>query len=195
MPNIQGGKKYKSSKGAQDITPEIHEIGDDQMLGRVVRVLGNRRMLVFCNDGKQRICKVRGVLRKKRMWIGVGDVVLLSLRELAPGESTSDVSGERGDILAKYDPVHFGKLKKEPGVNPKLFIQLETMDTSNTQSAKTHLAAVGEDGEEDFFEHEGEVSSSDESDDDTKKERTGPVSRNRGLRTATANNDIDIDAI
>ena len=194
MPNVQGGKKYKSSKGSQDVKPDYHEIGDDQMLARVVRVLGNRRMLLFCNDGKQRICKVRGVLRKKRMWVGIGDIVLISLRELAEGSSTSEVSGERGDILAKYDAMYFGKLKKEPNVNPKLFVQLETMDMSNTESAKKRLNAIGEDGEEDFFEHEGEDSSS-ENDTSDEKEHTGPVTRNRGLRTATANDDLDIDAI
>jgi hypothetical protein len=66
---------------------------------------------------------------RKRVWINVGDLVLISLRsfEKTPDEDHTK-QYEKGDIVAKYDEEHFGKLKKMPDINRKLFMQLETMD-------------------------------------------------------------------
>lgn len=113
MPNLQGGKKYKSSKH-RDQKVEMHEVieADGQMLARVLRALGNLRMLLYCNDGKERICKIRNAIKKSTR-ILVGDIVLISLRE---------GTEEKGDILAKYDPSLMSKLKKLPGVNMNLFL-------------------------------------------------------------------------
>lgn len=191
MPNVQGGKKYKSGKHGQEVKAELHEIGEGQMAGRVVRTLGNRRMLVYCNDGKQRICKIRGGLRKKTAFITVGDIVLISLRELAEGSSTTDVSGERGDILAKYDHSIVHKLKKEEGINPRLFVTIETME-SNAATSKL-LEAAG-DTDSDYFD----LDSDEENEDDTEKPKTAavPSQRNRDKRTAVgATDEINIDAI
>ena len=47
---------------------------------QVTRMLGNGRLEAFCFDGVNRLCHIRGKLRK-RVWIGVGDIVLLGLRE------------------------------------------------------------------------------------------------------------------
>jgi translation initiation factor 1A len=118
MPNLQGGKKYKSTKHSSQDKPDFHEIDESQgqMLGRIVRNLGNRRMLVFCNDKEQRICRIRGAL-KKGSWISVGDIVLLGIRDFG-----SSLSEEKGDILAKYDSSLIPKLKKEYSVVPELFL-------------------------------------------------------------------------
>jgi translation initiation factor 1A len=43
-------------------------------------MLGNGRVEAFCFDGVNRLCHIRGKLRK-RVWIGVGDIVLLGLRD------------------------------------------------------------------------------------------------------------------
>lgn len=116
MPNKTGGKNYKKSKHGDDDNVVFIERQEDQQYGRVVRVLGNGNMLIYCNDNKERICHIRGAIRK-RVWINLGDVVLVSLRDF--GEA------DRGDILAKYEPKHYSKLKKEPGVNAILFNNLE----------------------------------------------------------------------
>ena len=116
MPNKTGGKNYKKSKHGDDDNIVFIEKQDDQQYGRVVRVLGNGNMLVYCNDDKERICHIRGAIRK-RVWINLGDVVLVSLRDLG--------DADRGDILAKYEPKYYSKLKKEPGVNLILFNNLE----------------------------------------------------------------------
>lgn len=52
MPNLRGGKAYKKSKGKS----KLGEDGDvvfidkqsDQMVGRIVRLLGNRNTSVYC---------------------------------------------------------------------------------------------------------------------------------------------------
>jgi translation initiation factor 1A len=65
----------------------------NDVLGIAVRMLGFDRMMVKCQDGKERLCRVRGKL-KRRVWIRVGDIVLVS-----PWDFQSDV---RGDICGRY---------------------------------------------------------------------------------------------
>jgi initiation factor 1A len=140
MPNLQGGKKYKSSKHTPQEKAEFHEINeaDGQMIGKIMRNLGNRRMLVYCNDNEQRICRIRGAL-KKGSWISVGDIVLIGIRDIGSGiGSNSDgliakgnANAEKGDILAKYDYSLIPKLKKIANVNPLIFVSSEEKDVSN----------------------------------------------------------------
>jgi translation initiation factor 1A len=63
------------------------------VLGIAVKILGAERILVKCQDGKERVCRVRGKL-KRRVWIREGDVVLVS-----PWDFQSDT---RGDIFWRY---------------------------------------------------------------------------------------------
>lgn len=146
MPNLQGGKRYKSGKGDNGPRVEMHEIDKDQMVGRVIRNLGQRRLLIYCDDNVQRICKIRGGLRK-RTWFSVGDIVLISMRELGVAQAEA-TKGERGDVLAKYEPAIYSKLRKEYDVNPMLFTPLET----------NGAAQIADDGEEFEFERAGDSS-------------------------------------
>ena len=43
-------------------------------------MLGNGRLLAQCFDGKERLCHIRGKLRKK-VWINTGDIILVGLRD------------------------------------------------------------------------------------------------------------------
>ena len=45
MPNRLGGKKYKSAKNS-DASSDFHEIGEGQMVARVMKVLGDRNMML-----------------------------------------------------------------------------------------------------------------------------------------------------
>ena len=63
------------------------------ILGMAVRMLGAERIMAKCQDGKERLCRVRGKL-KRRVWIREGDVVLVS-----PWDFQSDT---RGDIYWRY---------------------------------------------------------------------------------------------
>jgi translation initiation factor 1A len=65
----------------------------NDVLGTAVKMLGFDRMMVKCEDGKERLCRVRGKL-KRRVWIRVGDIVLVSPWDFQPDT--------RGDIYARY---------------------------------------------------------------------------------------------
>lgn len=202
MPNMQGGKKYKSSKHSAQTKAELHEINeaDGQMIGRVLRGLGNRRMLVYCNDKIQRVARIRGSM-KKGCWISTGDIVLLSIREFGSGSvaaaAASETSSEKADILAKYDASLFPKLKKEPGVNPDLFLTLDTLG-SGAPAEEGFVFEGGDEEEED----DGDGSSSE--DDKAGKGMTAAKTAERGKMrdlkygaTSGTKEDgsIDIDAI
>ena len=49
----------------------------NDVLGVAVKLLGFDRIMVKCQDGHERLCRIRGKM-KRRVWIRVGDVVLVS---------------------------------------------------------------------------------------------------------------------
>ena len=65
----------------------------NDVMGIAKKMLGNDRLLVSCQDGKERLCRIRGKM-KRRMWIRLGDIVLVS-----PWDFQSD---KRGDIIWRY---------------------------------------------------------------------------------------------
>ncbi len=100
--NVRGGKAFK--KGKKGGTPEEGEgrvkfvgLEDDQQYARVLRALGDRRMLCFCNDGVDRICKIRGKLCRGpgRQRIEVGDIVVLSFRDFEDDDSDADETSKK----------------------------------------------------------------------------------------------------
>ena len=48
-----------------------------EMFGRVIEIFGNERMQIFCEDGQNRIGRIRGKI-KKRVWIRRGDLVVIN---------------------------------------------------------------------------------------------------------------------
>ena len=165
MPNAKGGKGYKKGKhdGAEAQLLECNE-GQNQMYGRTMKSLGNRRFRIFCNDNKERVCKVCGSMRKSQ-WVEPGSIVLISIRDLSMSTvhgASSDV--DIGDIIGLIDQSLIGKMKKVPGVNPLLFTNIEARDkTSLNKSIKAQEEGVEED---DFF-----TRGSDDEDEDEKAER------------------------
>ena len=76
----------------------------NDVLSIATRMLGFDRMMVKCQDGHERLCRVRGKL-KRRVWVRVGDVVLVS-----PWDFQSDV---RGDVCARYRRNEIGWLRSK----------------------------------------------------------------------------------
>ncbi len=84
------GKKKVLSEG------ELREMvlpAPDQVLGIVSQMLGYDRLMVKCVDGHERVCRIRGKM-KRRVWIKAGDVVLVG-----PWDFQHDT---KGDILWRY---------------------------------------------------------------------------------------------
>ncbi len=65
----------------------------NDVLGIAVKLLGFDRILVKCQDGNERLCRIRGKM-KRRVWIRLGDVVVVS-----PWDFQSD---KRGDVIWRY---------------------------------------------------------------------------------------------
>ena len=84
------GKRKITNEGSLDsmVLPSANDV-----LGVAVKMLGAERITVKCQDGKERLCRVRGKL-KRRVWIREGDIVLVS-----PWDFQSDT---RGDIFWRY---------------------------------------------------------------------------------------------
>lgn len=76
---------------------------ENTMLGVIEEFLGYDRARVLCADGKTRLCRIPGRLRK-RMWMRVGDIVLV-----APWDFQYD---KRGDIIYRYTTSEAQKLNK-----------------------------------------------------------------------------------
>ena len=184
MPNKKGGKNYKKSKHASD-APIIYERAEDQMYGRVVKVLGNCNLLVYCNDGRERICHIRGSMRK-RTWLSTGDLILISVREYGKEDPTNI---GRGDVCAKYDPSVLSKLRqRDDNINPRLFENLN----ANTEVDDEYGFEFDENAKDD-------VESEESSDDDGNKEHLylpkNRITRQTVLKDGDDDGDIDIDDI
>jgi translation initiation factor 1A len=163
MPINTGGKRFKRAKStATDAASQMIECGPDQMFARVIRMLGNCNVLAFCNDGKQRICHIRGKMRN-RTRLNVGDLILISVRDFEKTQEEKPGHLEKGDVVAKYEQAIISQVKKvyKDIINPLLFATIE-----NTADGKVVLNATNED---DIFDYDGtdNVKKCDEGDDAT----------------------------
>ena len=180
MPNNKGGKNYKKSKHAV-FEPVMHEILPGQMYGRVTRILGNCNVVVYCNDDVERICHIRGNMRRK-VWLGAGDIVLISLRTLDANDDPSKIS--RGDICVKYDERLIYRLQqKDKSINPRLFTNIE----------KKQGAIPDEDAIE-FDETAGNDSNSDDSESENSQLGATRLQQRQNV-VLNATDDINIDNI
>lgn len=85
------GKRLVKSEG--DIRKGMMLPNKFDLLGVVIKNLGQARMSVKCQDGFTRVARVRGKMKKRR-WVREGDVVLVS-----PWEFDAET---RGDIVFRY---------------------------------------------------------------------------------------------
>jgi len=94
-----GKKKVLSEEEISDmVLPTANDV-----LGVAIKLLGFDRVLVKCQDGNERLCRIRGKM-KRRVWIREGDVVLVS-----PWDFQSD---KRGDVMWRYTRAQADTLRK-----------------------------------------------------------------------------------
>ncbi|MBI4451198.1 translation initiation factor eIF-1A [Candidatus Woesearchaeota archaeon] len=77
---------------------------EGQVLGVVEQRVGGSRMKVRCADGKPRICRIPGRLKKK-LWVREGDVLLIEPWALG--------GDEKGDVVFKYKPIQVEFLRSK----------------------------------------------------------------------------------
>lgn len=95
------GKKKVLSEGelSKLVLPSANDV-----LGVAVKLLGFDRVLVRCQDGHERLCRIRGKM-KRRVWIREGDVVLVS-----PWDFQTD---KRGDLIWRYTKAQAEMLRQK----------------------------------------------------------------------------------
>lgn len=84
-----GKKKVISEEAIKDM---VLPVAND-VLGIATRLLGFDRVLMKCQNGYERLCRIRGKM-KRRVWIRIGGIVLVS-----PGDFQSH---KRGDVIWRY---------------------------------------------------------------------------------------------
>ena len=95
-----GKKKVLSEKNLHTmVLPSVNDT-----LGIAQKMLGYDRVLVKCQDGHVRICRIRGKM-KRRTWVREGDTVLVS-----PWDIQHE---ERGDIFWRYTQGQVDELKQK----------------------------------------------------------------------------------
>ncbi len=75
-----------------------------EIMGIVTEMKGGSRMIVQCEDGKERLCRIPGSIRR-RVWVRVGDYVLIT-----PWPVEGDT---RGDIAYRYTALQAEHLKRK----------------------------------------------------------------------------------
>jgi translation initiation factor 1A len=106
MVNTKGGKNYKKGKKHAGPTKKTETPWADDatmIYAQVKRKLGGNRIEAECNDGVLRQGIIPGSFYK-RVWMNIGDVILLQLSEL---------DNKEGFILYKYDPNEINFLKNQ----------------------------------------------------------------------------------
>jgi len=94
-----GKKKVISEEEIKDM---VLPVAND-VLGIALKLLGFDRVLVKCQNGHERLCRIRGKM-KRRVWIRERDVVLVS-----PWDFQSD---KRGDVIWRYTRAQAEWLRK-----------------------------------------------------------------------------------
>jgi len=99
-------RKKEEFERQQEIEDEIRRTKlprPPEVFGVVEQRLGGSRMSVRCLDGKKRICRIPGRLKRK-LWVREGDILIIE-----PWEYDKD----KGDIVFKYRPSQVDWLKRD----------------------------------------------------------------------------------
>ncbi len=100
------GIKKEMQQRQEEIQEEIRRVKmprGNQTFAMLEARLGGSRTRARCFDGKVRVCRIPGRL-KRRLWVREGDLVLVQ-----PWELSGDT---KGDILFKYRKTQVDYLKR-----------------------------------------------------------------------------------
>ena len=95
----KGARRAVAAEKSRDV---LYRDEDGQSYAIVTAMLGNGRLTARCEDTTERMCKIRGSMRRSE-WISVGDIILVSLREF---------QDSKGDVLHRYPHEDVRRLRK-----------------------------------------------------------------------------------
>jgi len=101
------GKKKEELERQEQEDEEIRKIRlprGNQVIGILEQRLGGSRVRVRCLDGKTRVCRIPGRLKRK-LWVREGDILIVE-----PWEYSGE---DKGDIVFKYKPIQVQFLKSK----------------------------------------------------------------------------------
>lgn len=102
----------RKKKAVEEKPKEIPLPNESTVLCVVDRLLGAEHMIARCADGRSRVVRIPGRMRR-RVWIKEGDVILVAPWDFQPG---------KGDVLHRYASDEVKRLI-EQGLLPKDFLE------------------------------------------------------------------------
>ena len=142
----KGGKnKRKGKKQVQDAKRELEFKDESQEYAQVTKMLGNGRLEALClTENRSIIAHIRGTFRK-RVWINMGDVILLGMRDFQDGKA---------DVILKYTPDEARMLKAYGEIPQSVVIGGNGVQQDEDNEGQEYIAfsdndddASGSDGE------------------------------------------------
>ncbi len=104
------GRYRKRSNNQNEQVIRVRKPREGEIFGIVTALLGGSRLRVSCIDGKERIVRIPGRM-KREAWIRAGDVILF-----VPWE----IDDSKGDVVWRYTKMQVSWLKSK-GFLPKEF--------------------------------------------------------------------------
>ena len=101
-------KKRRTNYNEKPVKVKAPNHRKGEMFARVINILGQDRVEVYCEDGERRIGRIRGKIRK-RVWIRQGDLVLIN-----PWDFETKMEGEKEkcEVFWRYYRNQIDWLKK-----------------------------------------------------------------------------------
>ena len=90
---------------------------DMQEYAKVEKLLGDKRCQVKLLDGSVKLAKIGGGLKRKRVWINVGNIIIVSFR---------DFQEDKVDVLYKYNDSEVTKLVQYNEITQSFILSEET---------------------------------------------------------------------
>lgn len=120
MPKKRGKKNAKSRADGNTEKRPLILAGDMEEYAKVIKCLGDRRLIIVLPDSTEMIALIPGRFRK-RVWMVPSDIVLVQRRDFQEG---------RVDIIHKYKSDEVSKLHKQ-GATPDFFMEAEAKQDIN----------------------------------------------------------------
>jgi translation initiation factor 1A len=137
----KGGKNRKRGTNKNEQAKrELVVKEEGQEYGQILKNLGNNRLEVHLIDGTKRIGVIRGAIRRK-MWICVGDIVLVGIRDFEEGKV---------DVLSRYSADEAKQLIKEKHIPAHMHVN---DDEGSSQNRVVDFVAMEDDDDDDDEEN------------------------------------------